>query len=447
MELYLVGGAVRDKLLGLPIADRDWVVVGSTPDDLIGRGFKQVGKDFPVFLSPDTGDEYALARTERKVGAGHTGFEVNFDPRVTLAEDLMRRDLTINSLAYDTEANVIIDPLNCIQDLHGKKLRHTSQAFIEDPLRVLRTARFAARFHHLGFTIADETMALMKQLVDGGDLHNLTPERVWNETEKALKTETPTVYFEVLRECGALAVVLPEVDSLFGVPQRADYHPEIDTGIHTLLVLARCSELTSDPVTRFAALCHDLGKSRSTPTLYEMPPHLHEMAKRLGVATTYRDPKQSHTLHEVRGAGIIKDMAARLRIPNEYRNLAMMTAKHHTQVHVCGETGDKGLLRLLEETKAINKPERFKKMLLVCEADAQGRPTFERLYYYQADILVAVHEAATYTIINDVDQLGLQGKGIGDEIRKRRRYAIKRARKNWRCSLLKTTLLDQNFTR
>lgn len=447
METYLVGGAVRDKLLGLPVSDQDWVVVGATPEQLLEQGYKQVGKDFPVFLNPDTGDEFALARTERKVGAGHKGFAVNFDPSVTLEDDLMRRDLTINSLAYDIETDTVLDPLDCMQDFFAKKIRHTSEAFIEDPLRVLRAARFAARFADLGFTIADETMALMKQLVQSGDLNNLTPERVWKETEKALKTETPTVYFEVLRECGALAVVIPEVDKLFGMPQRVDFHPEIDSGIHTLLVLARCCEMTADPVIRFAALCHDLGKAKSRPYLYEMPEHLHELADRMGVAKTYTDPMQSHTVHEERGAHIIKKMTARLRIPNEYRDLAVMTAKHHTQVHTCGATTEKGLLRLLEATKAIAKPERFKQMLLVCEADAQGRPTYERLYYYQADIMAAVHEAATYAPISDVGQLGLEGKAVGDEIRKRRRYAIKRAQRTWRCSLLKTTLLDQNFTR
>lgn len=447
MEHYLVGGAVRDRLLGLPVSDRDWVVVGSTHDQMLARGYKQVGKDFPVYLNRETSEEYALARTERKVSEGYTGFAFNSDPSVTLEEDLSRRDLTINAMAFNTVTNEIIDPLGGLRDIADKTLRHTSAAFIEDPLRVLRVARFAARFNHLGFTIAPETMTLMRQLVASGELLSLTPERVWQETEKALKTEEPTVYFEVLRECGALAAVLPEVDRLFGVPQKPKYHPEIDAGIHTLLVLARCSELTSDPVTRFAALCHDLGKARTTSGTYELPKHLRELARRVGVPVKYTDPNQSHAVHEVRGAGIIKDMAARLRIPSEYRNLAMTASKYHTQVHTCASAGDKGLLKLLEETKALVKPDYFKKLLVVCEADAQGRPTFERLYYFQADLMEAVREAAAFAPIKDVGQLGLNGEAIGAEIRKRRRAAIKVARKNWRCSLLKTSLLDQNFTR
>ncbi|MCP4526638.1 MAG: HD domain-containing protein [Aestuariibacter sp.] len=447
MEAYLVGGAVRDKLLGLPVSDRDWVVVGATPEQMLEHGFKQVGKDFPVFLHPENGEEFALARTEYKVAAGHKGFKVDFSPDVGLESDLCRRDLTINAMAYDAVNDEVIDPLDAMRDIRDKVLRHTSSAYFDDPLRVLRTARFAARFAHLGFTVADETMNVMTLMAENGDLEHLTPERVWKETQKALATETPTVYFEVLRQCGALAIVLPEIDALFGMPQRADFHPEIDSGIHTLLVLERCCELTSDPVVRFAALCHDLGKARTRPYLYELPEHLQELAQRLRVPTVYTNPMQGHTKHEPRGAYIIKDMAARLRIPNEYRDLAMMTAKHHTQIHTCSAMNDKALLKLLEETKALAKPKRFKQMLLVCEADAQGRPTFERVYYYQADIMAAVHEAATYTVIDDVGSLGLKGIEVGLEIKKRRRVAIKRAQKNWRCALLKTTLLDQNFTR
>lgn len=360
MEHYLVGGAVRDELLGLHVVDRDWVVVGSSPEDMIAEGFKPVGKDFPVFLHPQTHEEFALARVERKIGPGYHGFEFSSDKSVTLEEDLSRRDLTINAIAR-TQSGELIDPFNGKQDLDNRILRHVSKAFIEDPVRVLRVARFMSRLTHLGFTIATETQELMCSMVASGEVDNLVPERVWQEMEGALAAATPRAFFESLRHCGALAVVLPEVEQLFGVPQPATWHPEIDSGLHTLMVLDQCSLLSKETSTRFAALCHDLGK-----------------------ATTPRDLWPSHHGHEQRGADIAEALCQRLRIPRKLRDLAVLSARYHTHCHRAHELTASSLNRLLQALDVIRKPDRFEQFLIVCEADCKGRLGAENKDYPQA---------------------------------------------------------------
>ncbi|MDN6652498.1 MAG: multifunctional CCA addition/repair protein, partial [Enterobacterales bacterium] len=309
MKIFLVGGAVRDKRLNLPVYDRDWVIEGATPEELTAQGFQQVGKDFPVFLHPKSREEYALARTERKSGHGYTGFVTYFAPDVTLEQDLLRRDLTINAMAESADGT-LIDPYGGLNDLNNKVLRHVSDAFHEDPLRVLRVARFAARFAHLGFHVAPETMALMAQMTADNELQNLTPERVWRETEKALITQSPQVYFQVLRDCGALAVLFPEIDNLFGVPAPEKWHPEIDTGIHTLMALAIAAELTDEIDVRFATLTHDLGKGLTPPEYW---PHHHG--------------------HGPAGVKLVEALCQRLRVPNAIRELAKIVAEYHDLIH------------------------------------------------------------------------------------------------------------------
>ncbi len=361
MRIYKVGGAVRDKLLGLPFKDSDWVVVGATVDEMLARKYMQVGRDFPVFLHPETKEEYALARTERKSGKGYTGFVVHASPDVTLEEDLQRRDLTLNAIAED-ESGHLVDPYGGQVDIAARVLRHVAPAFSEDPLRVLRVARFAARFAHLGFTVAPETLALMKSMTQAGELEHLVPERVWQEIHTALCTNTPQVFFQVLRECGALKVILPELDRLFGVPQPKKYHPEIDTGIHTLMVLEQAALLTSNPAVRFAALVHDLGKAL-TPS----PP--------------------LHTGHEAFGAEAIAKLAERLRVPNEFSELGIMVSLHHTRCHRANTHGPDDLFLTLELTDALRRPERFESFLRACEADARGRLGLEQQPYPQAALL------------------------------------------------------------
>ena len=309
MQIYLVGGAVRDNLLNYPIYENDWVVVGATPQQMLSLGFKPVGKDFPVFIHSKTGEEYALARTERKSGRGYKGFEFFTSDKVSLEDDLVRRDLTINAMAQDSEGN-LIDPFNGQKDLELKMLRHVSEAFIEDPLRVLRVARFAARYHHLGFTIAPETMALMKSIVEQGEMEFLVAERVWKETSRALQSISPDIYIEVLRECGALKILFPEINALFGVPQRADYHPEIDTGIHTLMALQQAAKLSDSATVRFSVLVHDVGK-----------------------AVTPSNVLPSHRGHESRGLPLVKKICDRFAIPNEFRELALAVTEHHLLCH------------------------------------------------------------------------------------------------------------------
>lgn len=416
MKTYLVGGAVRDKLLGLPVQDRDYVVVGATPEEMTALGFKPVGADFPVFLHPETKEEYALARTERKSGRGYKGFTVYAAPDVTLEDDLRRRDLTINAMAMD-ESGQLIDPYGGKRDLEQGILRHVSPAFVEDPLRVLRVARFAARYAARGFHVADETLALMRAMSAGGELDELTPERVWTETEKALGEETPQRYFEVLHECGALARLFPEIDALFGVPQPRESHPEVDTGVHTLLVLGQAARLSTEARIRFAALMHDVGKG-----------------------TTPREQWPQHIGHEERGAEIIERFCQRWRVPNEYRELAVSVARYHGYVHRALELRPGTLLDVLEALDAFRRPERLEAFLAACEADFRGRPGYEGRPYPQAEILrraLAAARAVNAAVLagpaarQRADRRTPRGRGegavIAERIRQARIAAIRRA--------------------
>ncbi len=371
MQVYLVGGAVRDELLGLPVGERDWCVTGATPADLEALGYRPVGKDFPVFLHPETGEEYALARTERKTGRGYHGFQFDTSPDVSIEEDLKRRDLTINALAKDAD-NTLIDPYGGRSDLDNRLLRHVSDAFAEDPVRVLRVARFAARFQHLGFRIADETLSLMRQLVDDGEVDALVPDRVWKETETTFARPGSRYFFETLRACGALGKIFPEVDALFGVPQTATWHPEIDSGLHTMMVLDQADRLSDSPRVRFAALVHDLGKA-------ETPGH--------------RLP--SHPGHEKTSAKLVRAMAERMPVPNAFRDLGAIVAEYHLHCHRALELRPDTLLRVLERTDAFRRPERFEEFLMTCEADARGRLGLEDRDYPQADYFRGALAAAT----------------------------------------------------
>ena len=402
MDIYLVGGAVRDRLLGRPHQERDFVVVGATPDELLALGYRPVGKDFPVFLHPDTGEQYALARTERKTGPGYYGFATRFSPDVTLEEDLARRDLTVNAMAQSASGE-IVDPHGGRRDLEARVLRHVSPAFVEDPLRVLRVARFAARFAPLGFTVAPETLELMRAIVASGELAALVPERVWVETERALGEAQPVAYFDVLRECGALAVVFPEVAALFGVPQPEKWHPEVDTGVHTLQVLEVAAGLSPDTTVRFAALVHDIGKG-----------------------LTPRSEWPRHIGHEEAGAQLIERLAARLRIPNEHRELAIMVARHHARVHRVGEQRPGTVLELLESTDAFRRTERFERFLLACEADARGRgPELRARPYPQAAQLRAALAAATSVRLDPAVLERDKGPVIAERMRAARIEAIR----------------------
>ncbi len=367
MKIYRVGGAVRDEMLGLPVKDVDWVVVGATPDDMIAQGYKPVGKDFPVFLHPKTHEEYALARTERKSGHGYKGFQVYAAPDVTLEEDLLRRDLTINAMAQDEDGN-IVDPFNGAADVKARVLRHVSDAFVEDPVRVLRLARFAARFD---FEVAPETMALMRQMVSTGEVDHLVPERVWQEVAKGLMEDTPSHMFNILRECGALARVMPEIDALFGVPQPEKHHPEIDTGVHVMMVVDYAASQQLPLPTRFAALCHDLGKAR---TPQELLP--------------------AHHGHEGKGVPLVEKFCERIRAPAECRDLAIMVCRDHTNVHRALELRAATVLELFGRCDGLRKPDRFAAMLDACAADARGRLGFEDRAYPQADYLQALLKAA-----------------------------------------------------
>jgi tRNA nucleotidyltransferase (CCA-adding enzyme) len=404
MKVYQVGGAVRDALLGEPVKERDWVVVGATPNDLLERGFKQVGKDFPVFLHPETGEEYALARTEKKSAPGHKGFEVLASPTVTLEQDLGRRDLTVNAIARDSN-DELIDPFGGLDDLKDRVLRHVSDAFQEDPLRVLRVARFAAQLRHHEFSIAAATLALMARISASGELEALSPSRVWQETEKALTTERPDVFFSVLRDCGALARLYPEVDRLFGIPQPARWHPEIDTGIHTLMALRMAAELSAETSVRFAVLTHDLGKG-----------------------TTPRAILPSHHGHGKRSVELIRQLGERLPVPKRYIELAVEVARHHDAVHRAGELSSKKLLDLLLALDAIRRPERWEDFLTACEADARGRLGLESEPYPQADRLRVARRAAGDVSSQDVsDKNRLSGAALGEAIRRERLRAIETA--------------------
>mgnify|MGYP000949082204 FL=1 len=395
MQIYLVGGAVRDSLINYPSSENDWVVVGATPEQMTDLGYKPVGQDFPVFIHPKTGEEYALARTERKSGHGYKGFEFYTSTEVSLEEDLIRRDLTINAMAQDDEGR-IIDPFDGQKDLAHKLLRHVSEAFTEDPLRVLRVARFAARYAHLGFTVAPETMELMKSIVAKGEMEFLVAERVWKETSRALTEQSPQVFFEVLKACNALEVLLPEVDALFGVPQRADYHPEIDTGIHTLMALKAATKLTDCEAIRFAVLVHDVGK-----------------------AITPEDVLPSHSGHEKRGLPLVKAICDRLTVPNKHRQLAMSVTEFHLHCHRALELKPATLLKLFQSIGAIRSPDKLIDFLTCCEADIKGRAGFEDAAYPSKDYLLAALEAVSQADISDLVAQGISGAEIGKQLNQR----------------------------
>jgi tRNA nucleotidyltransferase (CCA-adding enzyme) len=406
MEIYLVGGYVRDQLLGLETKDRDWVVVGSTPEEMLKQNYRQVGKDFPVFLHPKTNEEYALARTERKTAPGYSGFSFYAAADVTLEEDLIRRDLTINAIALSNDEQ-LIDPFNGQADLKAKLLRHVSPAFIEDPVRILRVARFAARFADLGFTIAEETQQLMSEMVTNGEVDSLVPERVWQETMRALTEKTPARYFEVLRDCGALSKLFPEIDQLWGVPQPEKHHPEIDTGIHTMMVLTQAAKLSDDPKVRFAALVHDLGKG-----------------------ITPKEEWPNHIDHESRGVPLVEAFCDRYRIPNDYRELAIIVTKYHLHYHRAAELRDDTFLKTLEALDAFRRPDRFELFLLACEADSRGRTGYEEQHFDQPEIYRAVFNAAKTLDAKELVAQGLKGKAIKEELAKQRVQAIKTIRNN-----------------
>jgi tRNA nucleotidyltransferase (CCA-adding enzyme) len=400
VEIYLVGGAVRDSLLNLPVSEHDWVVVGATPEYMLENGYQQVGKDFPVFLHPVTHDEYALARTERKSGSGYNGFTCYAAPDVTLEQDLMRRDLTINAIAKSNDGE-LFDPYHGQRDIEQRLLRHVSDAFGEDPLRVLRVARFAARFAHLDFTVAPETQALMQQMAESGELEALTPERVWKETEKALQTQDPQVYFQVLRDCGALKVLFPEIDALFGVPAPAKWHPEIDTGIHTLMTLKIASTLTPDVDVRFSALCHDLGKALTPPQFWP-----------------------AHHGHGPAGVKLVEKLCQRLKVPTHIRDLAKLVAEFHDLIHTVNKLRPETLLKLFDTIDVWRKPQRLEQMIMTSEADARGRTTFENNPYPQGDYLREAFEVASSVSNKEVLDAGFQGMAIRDELKKRRTQAL-----------------------
>lgn len=403
MKIYLVGGAVRDALLGRPAKERDWVVVGATAEDLLAQGFKPVGKDFPVFLHPETRDEYALARTERKTAPGYHGFVMHTGPGVTLEQDLLRRDLTINAMAQDAEGR-LIDPYGGLHDLEERRLRHVSPAFSEDPVRILRLARFAARFAPLGFRVAAETQVLMREMVTAGEVDALVPERVFAELSKALMEDLPSIFFSVLRECGALARLFPEIDALFGVPQPPVHHPEIDTGVHTLLVLDQAARLSADPVVRFAALTHDLGKALTDPADW---------------------PR--HHGHEKRGLPVLARLCDRLKAPNVYRRLAEQVMRYHGHAHRALELRPSTLVDLLQRLDAYRQKDTLERFLLACEADARGRPGFEQRAYPQAARLATAHRAALTAAVQPLLAQGHRGEALGQALRLERIRRVRAA--------------------
>lgn len=401
MQVYLVGGAVRDGLLGLPVKERDWVVVGASREQMLAANFREVGRDFPVFLHPDTHEEYALARIERKTARGYRGFAVEAGPQVTLEEDLGRRDLTVNAIAQAADGTYV-DPYGGQRDLKARVLRHVSAAFAEDPVRILRVARFAARFAPLGFTVAEETRQLMQAMVRDSEIDALVPERVWVETAKALAEAAPSVFIRTLRECGALRAVYPEIDALFGVPQPPQWHPEIDSGVHTLMVLDMAARLSPDPVVRFAALTHDLGKGTTPPSQW---------------------PK--HHGHEARSVALIGSLCDRLRVPGNFRDLAVLVARHHGQVHRALELRPSTLLELLEQTDALRRPQRFADLLLACEADGRGRTGYEDQPYPQREWLARAAMLAG-AVKPDAQLIeGRSGQDIALALRSRRIEALR----------------------
>jgi tRNA nucleotidyltransferase (CCA-adding enzyme) len=406
METFLVGGAVRDRLLGLPPGDRDFVVVGATPDQMLSQGFKPVGRDFPVFLHPKTGEEYALARTERKSGRGYRGFVVDAHPDVTLEEDLQRRDFTINAIA-EAPDGTLVDPWGGARDIERRVLRHVGPAFVEDPLRVLRAARFMARFASLGFDIAPETMALMRDMVASGELADLVPERVWQELVRALASKTPSAFLRTLRACGALPVVLPEVDALYGVPQRAEYHPEVDTGAHIELVCDMAARIApGDAVVGFAALVHDLGK-----------------------ALTPEDVLPKHVGHEHAGLAPLKALCERMKVPSQHRDLAKLACREHLNVHRLFELRDRTVHELLARCDGFRQPARIAQLALACEADKRGRTGLQDEPYPQGAELLRLLAAAQAVRASDVARNGLEGPALGEALAQARIAAIRQARR------------------
>lgn len=397
-----MGGAVRDQLLGLPVTEHDHVVVGATPQEMLDQGFRLVGKDFPVFLHPQTHYEYALARIERKTGPGYTGFSCYAAPDVTLEDDLKRRDLTINAMA-ETSQGEIIDPFGGRKDLAQKILRHVSPAFIEDPVRILRVARFMARFKTLGFRVAEETMTFMQNMVNAREIDALVPERVWQEFVKALQEPSPQEFILTLRQCGALAILFPELDKLFGIPNPPQWHPEIDTGIHSLLCLEQAAKLTTDSVTRFAALVHDLGKGTTPPEQWP-----------------------SHHDHGEKGVAPIMQLCKRYLIPRVYQDLAVLTSRYHLNCHCALEIKATTLLKLLEKLDAFRRPQRFEQFLIACEADFRGRTGFENKPYPQRDYLLKAFTAAAQVEIQPLLDQGLTGKALGAKLHQCRVSAIKK---------------------
>ncbi len=405
MQIYKVGGAVRDKLLKRKVVDHDYVVVGATVDEMLAQGFTPVGKDFPVFLHPQTHEEYALARTERKTGKGYHGFAFHADQDVTLEEDLIRRDLTINAIAEDEQGR-LYDPYNGVQDIRARILRHVSPSFVEDPLRVLRVARFAARYADYGFSIAEETMAMMQCLVEHDEMEALVAERVWQEVEKALTDNNPRIFFEVLRQCGALARLFPEVDCLFGVPQSKQWHPEIDTGIHTMMVLEQAARISAEPRVRFAALVHDLGK---------------------GTTPEAQWPK--HIAHEVRGVPLVKKLCQRLKIPNDYTALALLVTEFHLNYHRIEELKPATIVDLLSRLDAFRRAQRFEFFLLACEADARGRMGYEDMADDKTRLFRAFFQAANQVSPREIVAQGFKGMEIAEQLRLKRINAVRQLRK------------------
>ncbi len=407
MQVYLVGGAVRDRLLGRPVGERDWVVVGAVPGELTTAGYTPVGKDFPVFLHPQTKEEYALARLERKVAPGYHGFTTVFSPDVTLAEDLKRRDLTINAMAEDA-AGHIVDPYGGQRDLKARLLRHVSDSFVEDPVRVLRVARFAARYADAGFQVAPETSALMAHMTASGEIAALTPERVWRETARALLEPRPEVFFQILLECGALAVLMPELAALSGVPQPAQWHPEVDTFVHVMLALAIAAERQASLAVRYAVLLHDLGKALTSKELWP-----------------------SHQQHEELGVAAIEQLSQRLRAPNDCRELAVLTSLQHTLVHRAPQLRPATLMKLLTDTDALRRPERFGELLLACECDARGREGLAARPYPQAGYLRQVQAAAAAAALGPEERRGLTGLQIGAALQRQRLAAVTQVRERF----------------
>lgn len=401
MKIYRVGGCVRDRLLNITSKDIDWVVTGATAEQMQAQGYKSVGKDFPVFLHPDSKQEYALARSERKTAPGYHGFEFNTHPDITIEQDLLRRDLTINAMAED-ESGQLIDPYGGKKDIEARLLRHVSDAFCEDPVRVLRVARFAARFHQLGFRLAEETVELIRQIGESGELNALIAERVWSETSRALDEPSPSIFFQTLRDCSVLDKLFPEIDGLFGVPQTAEFHPEIDTGIHIMMALQKSADLGFDNETHFAVLMHDLGK-----------------------ATTPKEILPSHHGHEARGVKLVNNFCRRWKVPKAHTELALITTEFHTHVHRAFELKPTTLLKFLNSVDIYRKPGRFKKMLDACLADTRGRSNFEDIPYPQAEFLSSLATLLTKADISMIKQQGLQGKALGNAIQDYRLQLIK----------------------